>query len=246
MKDKSLGECLRHGIAFYHAALDLEDRRIVQNLFLSGHLRVVCSTSGLAMVPFSIIVSPFHGFTHSLQGVNLPAHLVVICGTKFYRSSSYVDIDSITIMQMIGRAGRPQFDSSGVAIVLTDASGDKKYRNMIEGQETIESSLHHSLAEHFNSEVVLRTIRTMEGKKEKNKAKQNKTKQNKTKQNKTKQNKTKQNKSNQKKSFCLLGEDNIKVHIIFVKTSFPFVFVSLSFFLLFVSFLSFFLSFFSL
>ena len=97
-----------------------------------------------------------------VQGVNLPAHLVIICGTKFYRSSSYVDIDSITIMQMIGRAGRPQFDTSAIAVVLTDASGDKKYRNMIEGQETVESSLHHSLAEHFNSEIVLRTIRSME------------------------------------------------------------------------------------
>ena len=65
-------------------------------------------------------------------------------------------------MQMIGRAGRPQFDTSAVAVVLTDGSGDKKYRNMIEGQETVESSLHHSLAEHFNSEIVLRTIRSME------------------------------------------------------------------------------------
>ena len=59
---------------------------------------------------------------------------------------------------MIGRAGRPQFDTSAVAVIMTDRSGEKKYRKLIEGQEKIESSLHRSLAEHLNSEIVLRTI----------------------------------------------------------------------------------------
>lgn len=44
-------------------SLLLQDRRIVEDLFISGDLSVLASTSTLAM------------------GVNLPAHLVVIKGT---------------------------------------------------------------------------------------------------------------------------------------------------------------------
>jgi replicative superfamily II helicase len=32
----------------------------------------------------------------------------------------FVDIDTSQVLQMIGRAGRPQFDSSGVAVIMTD------------------------------------------------------------------------------------------------------------------------------
>ena len=41
-------------------------------------------------------------------GVNLPAHLVIIKSTKHYSSSSYIDYSTSQILQMIGRAGRPQ------------------------------------------------------------------------------------------------------------------------------------------
>jgi ATP-dependent DNA helicase HFM1/MER3 len=94
--------------------------------------------------------------------VNLPAHLVIICGTKYYRTGGYEDLDSISIMQMIGRAGRPQFDTSAVAVVMTDRRGESKYKTMVDGQELIESSLHQSLTEHLNSEIVLKTISNTE------------------------------------------------------------------------------------
>ncbi len=41
-------------------------------------------------------------------GVNLPAHLVIIKSTKFYSTPVYIDYSITQIMQMIGRAGRPQ------------------------------------------------------------------------------------------------------------------------------------------
>jgi activating signal cointegrator complex subunit 3 len=48
-------------------------------------------------------------------GVNLPAHLVVVKGTEFYdgKSRRYVDFPITDVLQMMGRAGRPQFDKSG-------------------------------------------------------------------------------------------------------------------------------------
>ena len=52
-------------------------------------------------------------------GVNFPARLVIIKGTEYFdpKSHKYVDIESTDLMQMIGRAGRPQFDDRGVAVV---------------------------------------------------------------------------------------------------------------------------------
>lgn len=63
---------------------------------------VVCTTSGLA------------------QGVNLPARLVVIKGTQRYeRPGGYCELSDLDVLQMIGRAGRPQFDTKGYALILT-------------------------------------------------------------------------------------------------------------------------------
>lgn len=61
------------------------------------------------------------------MGVNLPAHLVVVKGTRRYCSGAeapgegrgYKEYDRSTCLQMIGRAGRPQFDTEGVAVIMT-------------------------------------------------------------------------------------------------------------------------------
>ena len=97
----SLQKCLLRGIAFHHAGLDASDRRIVEEAFTSGSLFCLCATSTLAM------------------GVNLPAFLVVIKGTSAYRGAAngHQDIDMGTLLQMVGRAGRPGFDKSGTAVV---------------------------------------------------------------------------------------------------------------------------------
>jgi ATP-dependent DNA helicase HFM1/MER3 len=53
------------------------------------------------------------------MGVNLPAHLVIIKATQQYIGGSYKDYTDTQILQMIGRAGRPQFDTSAVAVIMT-------------------------------------------------------------------------------------------------------------------------------
>ena len=42
------------------------------------------------------------------MGVNLPAHLVVIKSTQHYVMGLYQEYSETQILQMIGRAGRPQ------------------------------------------------------------------------------------------------------------------------------------------
>ena len=48
----------------------------------------------------------------------------------------YLDLE---IMQMLGRAGRPQFDHTGVAVILTSTDKKAQYENMVSGKETLES-----------------------------------------------------------------------------------------------------------
>ncbi|KAJ3296393.1 Sec63 [Rhizoclosmatium sp. JEL0117] len=144
VSDKKLAEYLPHGIAIHYGSLTQQDRALVESKFISGHLSIVCATSTLSV------------------GVNLPAHLVIIKGTQQYRDTGYAEYSELDVMQMMGRAGRPQFDDSGVVVIMTTVDKAKGYENMVSGKEIIESSLHENLIEHLNAEVCLGTIRNVE------------------------------------------------------------------------------------
>lgn len=60
---------------------------------------------------------------------------------------------------MIGRAGRPQFDTTATAMILTKDITKARYESLANGTQKIESSLHLHLNEHLNAEIVLQTIK---------------------------------------------------------------------------------------
>ncbi|EDO15624.1 hypothetical protein Kpol_489p5 [Vanderwaltozyma polyspora DSM 70294] len=138
--DSVLVDCYRSGVAFHHAGLSLEDRRLVEEEFLKGNIMVLCSTTTLAV------------------GVNLPAYLVIIKGTRMWSASETQEYSDLDILQMIGRAGRPDFESEGCGIILTDISMKSKYINLVNGTANLESSLHLDLIEHLTAEISLKTI----------------------------------------------------------------------------------------
>ncbi len=94
---KDLKELLVDGIGIHHAGLSRTDRDLVEELFADRHLNILVSTATLAW------------------GVNLPAHTVIIKGTQVYspEQGRWVEISLQDIMQMLGRAGRPHFDTEG-------------------------------------------------------------------------------------------------------------------------------------
>jgi replicative superfamily II helicase len=47
----------------------------------------------------------------------------------------------------IGRAGRPGFDDSGVAVVMTSKGHQQLYEDMLQGKENVESNLQSVLVE---------------------------------------------------------------------------------------------------
>ncbi|POS73743.1 DEAD/DEAH box DNA helicase [Diaporthe helianthi] len=143
-----LQEIVRYGVGFHHAGLDAQDRRAVEQAFLDGRLSVICCTSTLAM------------------GLNLPCHMVVLKGTTSYVEGSISELSDLEFMQMLGRAGRPQFGNSGVAVVLTRARNKQHYEDMGSGQQILESTLHQNLIEHLNSEINLGTFQDIQKAKE--------------------------------------------------------------------------------
>ena len=142
--DQALGQLIKSGIGYYHSGLTARDRSEISRLFLQSDLRVVCTTSALAV------------------GINLPAYLVVIMGTQVYRGGGYEEIDELSVIQMVGRAGRPQFDTRAVAVIMTEVSKSGLYQTLVAGRVRVESQLEHKLAEHINSEIVLETIRNLD------------------------------------------------------------------------------------
>jgi ATP-dependent DNA helicase HFM1/MER3 len=145
-RDARLAECLRNGVGFHSAGACASDRELVESLFRNGSLPILATTTTLAM------------------GVNLPAHLVVVKSTQAWRGAGkgYQEYTKSTLLQMLGRAGRPQFDTSGCGVIMTQSSTAHLYRSLQAGlaADAIESSLAPALVEHLASEICLGTVHT--------------------------------------------------------------------------------------
>lgn len=144
LKDPVLRDVIKGGIAYYHAGVDFHDREIIITSFTASQVLVLFCTSALAL------------------GVNLPAHLVIIKGTVRFANQSTIEYTETDIQQMIGRAGRPQYDESGVAIVMTSDRDKLKYEKLLRGEKVLESHIHLKLPEHLNAEIVLETITNLQ------------------------------------------------------------------------------------
>ncbi|KAI8147505.1 Sec63 Brl domain-containing protein [Fennellomyces sp. T-0311] len=142
--DESLKNSLAFGIGLHHAGLTEDDRRVVEELYLNLKIQILIATSTLAW------------------GVNLPAHLVVIKGTEFYnyKVGRYVDYPITDVLQMMGRAGRPQFDNTGIARVFVQDSKKNFFKKFLHEPFPVESSLHKFMDDHINAEIVAGTIKT--------------------------------------------------------------------------------------
>ena len=98
---------------------------------------------------------------HASVGREPPrAHLVVIKGTEFYdgKTRRYVDFPITDALQMMGRAGRPQFDKSGVCVIMCHEPKKAFYKKFLYEPFPVESSLAEALPDHFNAEIVAGTI----------------------------------------------------------------------------------------
>ncbi|KAL6718330.1 putative steryl acetyl hydrolase mug81 [Lecanora helva] len=144
VKDDALREALSFGIGLHHAGLVESDRLLAEELFANNKIQILVATSTLAW------------------GVNLPAHLVVVKGTQYFdaKIEGYKDMDLTDVLQMLGRAGRPQFDRSGIARIFTQDAKKAFYKHFLHTGFPVESSLHNVLDNHLGAEASAGTIGT--------------------------------------------------------------------------------------
>jgi len=142
IRDQNLKLTLSFGIGLHHAGLHEKDRKISEELFCNQKIQVLIATSTLAW------------------GVNFPAHLVIIKGTEYYdgKTRRYVDFPITDVLQMMGRAGRPQYDDRGVALILVQDIKKHFYKKFLYEPFPVESNLLEVLSDHLNAEVVAGTI----------------------------------------------------------------------------------------
>ncbi|XP_053736131.1 activating signal cointegrator 1 complex subunit 3 isoform X2 [Synchiropus splendidus] len=142
VRDSNLKLTLAFGIGMHHAGLHDRDRKTVEELFVNCKIQVLIATSTLAW------------------GVNFPAHLVVVKGTEYFNGKSrrYVDYPITDVLQMMGRAGRPQFDNQGKAVILVHDIKKDFYKKFLYEPFPVESSLLTVLSDHLNAEIAAGTI----------------------------------------------------------------------------------------
>lgn len=138
-RNKQLNELFNCGLAMHHAGMLRTDRNLVEKYFAEGYIKVLVCTATLAW------------------GVNLPAHAVIIKGTEIYDSKhgTFIDLGILDVLQIFGRAGRPQFDKSGVGTILTTHDKLNHYLSLLTNQFPIESNFIQCLADNLNAEITL-------------------------------------------------------------------------------------------
>ncbi len=124
LNDK-LYKLLVNGIGFHHAGMLSDQRKLVEDLFRKGHIKLVVATTTLA------------------AGMNLPARSVVIKDVFRYNGFSSELIPNFEIQQMLGRAGRVKYDRFGNGYIYSSITKIKDvFNRYINGElESVESKI---------------------------------------------------------------------------------------------------------
>ncbi|MBA2846776.1 helicase [Methanococcus maripaludis] len=122
---KALSECIKKGVAFHHAGLTYQHRKIVEDGFRNRLIKVICCTPTLS------------------AGLNLPCRRAIVRDIKRYSQNGLVDIPRMEIQQCIGRAGRPGLDpyGEGIIYIKNERDSEKAYEILTGSVENIYSKL---------------------------------------------------------------------------------------------------------
>jgi len=104
-----LAFCVERGVAFHHAGLHAKQKELVEEAFRNRDIKIIGCTPTLA------------------AGLDLPAFRAIIRDVKRYGPRGMQNIPVLEFLQMAGRAGRPNFDSQGEVIVITNTESDREF-----------------------------------------------------------------------------------------------------------------------
>jgi helicase len=107
---ETLAGLVRCGTAFHHAGLGGAHRKLIEDSFKEGKIKVLTATPTLAF------------------GVNLPARTVIIQDyRRFMAGYGNYPISVLEYKQMAGRAGRPKYDKVGESILIAKTSDEADF-----------------------------------------------------------------------------------------------------------------------
>ncbi|MDI6798455.1 MAG: DEAD/DEAH box helicase [Candidatus Aenigmarchaeota archaeon] len=132
---KKVANCIKTGSSFHHSGLLFEQRKLIEDNFRKGLIRVIVATPSLA------------------YGVNLPSFRVIMRDLKRYQPGiGAVFIPVLEVQQMLGRCGRPQYDHFGEGIILA--------RDEEDAEEIIDHYIHGE-PEDIKSKLALEPVLRM-------------------------------------------------------------------------------------
>ena len=164
MADKTLKETLSQGVGYIHEGLTRADKQIVESLFDSGAIQIIVVSRSLCWA------------------VDLTCYLVVIMDTQFYSGKHHAYHDypltdvtqmvrlrqfvslvnlsssSISSIAQVGFAGRAGVDADAKCLLLCQNSKKDAFKKFLYEPLPVESHLDHYLHDHFNAEIVTKTI----------------------------------------------------------------------------------------
>ena len=125
---RNLSHLISKGVAFHHAGLGPSSRAIVEESFKKGIIKLLTATPTLA------------------AGVNLPARRIILASILRYDAEYGINIpiSVLEYKQLSGRAGRPQYDTFGEAILVAESgvNAEDLYNQYILGRpEPLRSQL---------------------------------------------------------------------------------------------------------
>ena len=123
---EELAKLVARGVAYHHAGLSSEQRRLIEDAFRRGGLAVIYATPTLA------------------AGVNLPARRVVVDEYMRFEEGIWKPITVAEYKQLAGRAGRPGLDPYGEAVIVASQgdSVEELLESYVRGEvERVESRL---------------------------------------------------------------------------------------------------------
>ncbi|CCJ29959.1 unnamed protein product [Pneumocystis jirovecii] len=144
LKNKEIKDLLEKCFGIHNAGMLRSDRNIIEKYFSNGIIRVLCCTATLAW------------------GVNLPAYAVIIKGLYDPQKGAFVDLGILDVLQIFGRAGRPQYENRGIGYIITSNDKLAHYISSITQQHPIESRFMEKITDNLNAEISLGTVTNLE------------------------------------------------------------------------------------
>lgn len=105
---KLIADLVKRGVAFHHAGIMRKQLKEIEACFKEKNIKVIVATPTLNL------------------GVNIPAYRVIIPSTYRYSEQGMTPISVREYHQIIGRAGRPKYDSEGQGILIARNENDKQ------------------------------------------------------------------------------------------------------------------------